>query len=381
MKLAPLTRGKSARSTLYVRLVMRFAARHVLGAAAAGFDLAVRRAMLASPGGIKRAATLRHEVRLSLLARLAKRYVKTGAGEHFFAEAPRIRPIMDVRATRPDGSRVVDVSWPSNYVTFLPEVQEEYDRYVENRTATARLVASAQPRPVAILIHGYLGGMHRTERRVWPMSFWRRLGMDVALFVLPFHGRRAERRFGGKPPFPGADPRITNEGFRQAMRDLQAFVAWLLERGHPQVGVMGMSLGGFSTALAATLESRLAFAIPIIPLASIAATARQNRHLGSTPEEEEAEYRALDAVYRVTSPLHRPPAIAPNRMLIVAGEADRITPIEHAQNLAAHFHCRLETMPGGHLMQFGRGERFRSIGRFLNEIGVVSRGARPRETK
>lgn len=360
---------------------MRFAARHVLGAAAAGFDIAVRRAMLASPGGIKRASTLRHEVRLSLLARLAKRYVKTGAGEQFFAKPPRIRPATDVRATRPDGSRVLDVSWPSEYETFLPEVQEEYDRYVENRTATARLVAHAEPRPVAILIHGYLGGMHRTERRVWPMSFWRRLGMDVALFVLPFHGRRAERRFGSKPPFPGADPRITNEGFRQAMRDLQGFVGWLVERGHPHVGVMGMSLGGFSTALAATLETRLAFAIPIIPLASIAATARQNGHLGTTPEEEEAQYRALDAVYRVTSPLHRTPVVPPNRMLIIAGAADRITPMAHAQNLAAHFHCRLETMPGGHLMQFGRGERFRSIGRFLNEIGVVSRGARPGETK
>lgn len=360
---------------------MRFAARRVLGAAAAGFDTAVRRAMLARPGGMRRANTLRHEVRLSLLARLAKRYEKTGAGEHFFADPPRIAPSRDVRLRREDGSGVIDISWPSEYRTFLPEVQEEYDLYVENRTATARLVAHADPRPVTILIHGYLGGMHRAERRVWPMRFWRRLGMDVALFVLPFHGRRAQRGFGTKPPFPGADPRMTNEGFRQAMRDFQGLVGWLIERGHPKIGVMGMSLGGFSTALAATLEPRLAFAIPIIPLASIAATARQNGHLGRTPEEEEAEYRALDAVYRVTSPLHRDAAIPGSRMMIVAGEADRITPIVHAQNLARHFGCRLETMPGGHLLQFGRGERFRSIGRFLNDLGVVSRGARADETK
>jgi pimeloyl-ACP methyl ester carboxylesterase len=363
------------------RPIMRFGARRVLGAAAAGFDLAVRRAMLASPGGIKRANTLRHEVRVSLLARLAKRYTKTGAGEHFFADAPDIVPAEDVRAVRDDGSRVIDVFWPSNYRTFLPEVQEEYDRYTENRTATARIVVHREPRPILILIHGYLGGMHRAERRVWPMRFWDRLGMDVALFVLPFHGRRAERAFGTKPPFPGADPRITNEGFRQAMRDLQAFVGWLDRRGHPKIGVMGMSLGGFSTSLAATLESRLAFAVPIIPLASIAATARQNGHLGTTPEEEEAQYRALDAVYRVTSPLHRDPVIPPERMMIVAAEADRITPIAHARNLADHFGCRLETMPGGHLMQFGRGERFRSIGRFLTELGVVGADAVHRQTK
>jgi pimeloyl-ACP methyl ester carboxylesterase len=360
---------------------MRLGARRVLGAAAAGFDIAVRHAMLASPGGIKRANTLRHEVRLALLARLAKRYTKTGAGEHFFADAPHIVPGEDVRAVRNDGSRVVDVYWPSNYRTFLPEVQEEYDRYVENRTATARIVVHGEPRPILILIHGYLGGMHRAERRVWPMNFWNRLGMDVALFVLPFHGRRAERAFGTKPPFPGADPRITNEGFRQAMRDFQGFVGWLERRGHPKIGVMGMSLGGFSTSLAATLESRLAFAVPIIPLASIAATARQNGHLGTTPEEEDAQYRALDAVYRVTSPLHRDPVIPPERMMIVAAEADRITPIVHAQNLARHFGCRLETMPGGHLMQFGRGEKFRSIGRFLTDLGVIGADARGGQTK
>ena len=140
---------------------MRRAARCVLGVTAAGFDVAVRRAMLARPGGIKRANSLRHEVRMSLLARLTRRYVKTGAGEHFFADPPHILPTEDVRVTLPDGSRVIDVSWSSNYKAFLPEVEEEYDRYVENRTATARIVVHPAPRPMAILIHGYLGGMHR----------------------------------------------------------------------------------------------------------------------------------------------------------------------------------------------------------------------------
>jgi pimeloyl-ACP methyl ester carboxylesterase len=254
-------------------------------------------------------------------------------------------------------------------------VQEQYDRVEENRIATARLVVHETPRPLAILIHGYLGGVHRMERRIWPLPFLERMGMDVALFVLPFHGPRFHGRIGQLPPFPGAEPRITNEGFRQAMADFRDFVGWASHRGHRQIGVMGMSLGGFSTALAATLEPMLSFAVPIIPLASIADAALLNGHLGVTEQENAGQHRALEAVHRVTSPLHRELAIPSSSVLIVGAEADRITPIENARKLAQHFHCRLETMHGGHLVQFGRNDRFRSIGRFLNELGVVARDA------
>jgi pimeloyl-ACP methyl ester carboxylesterase len=255
----------------------------------------------------------------------------------------------------------------------LPEVQEQYDRYEANRTATARLFLHDEPRPVAVLVHGYLGGAHNMERRLWPMAFLRRMKMDVALFVLPFHGSRADRWFGRLPPFPGAEPRMTNEGFRQSMADLRDFVAFLGERGHEKIGVMGMSLGGYSTALAATLEPRLAFAVPIIPLASIADVALLNGHLGATDHEATAQHKALEAVHMMTSPIHRKLAIAPDTVLIIGAEQDQITPIENARKLATHFHCRLETMHGGHLLQLGRNAKFRSIGRFLNELGVVER--------
>jgi pimeloyl-ACP methyl ester carboxylesterase len=356
-------------------MLIEMSTRRLFGAAAAAVDLAVRHTALARTGGQKNAQALRHEVRIALLHRLRDRYTRLGADERFFRAPRRIAPAESVRLVRPDGVRIIDVSWPSDYETFLPEVQEQYDRVEENGTATARLVVHGEPRPIAILIHGYLGGVHRMERRIWPLPFLERMGMDVALFVLPFHGPRSRGRIGELPPFPGADPRITNEGFRQAMADFRDFVMWLAARGHQKIGVMGMSLGGFSTALAATLETSLAFAVPIIPLASIADAARLNGHLGETPEETAEQHRGLESVHRMTSPLHRDLAISPSSVLIVGAEADRITPIENARKLAQHFRCRLETMHGGHLVQFGRNDRFRSIGRFLNELGVVDSAA------
>src|SRR6516162_9071525 len=114
--------------------------RRLFGAAAAAVDLAVRRTALSRTNGKSHADTLRHEVRIALLHRLKERYRRLGAYESFFREPRRIVPIQDVRLAKSNGMRVVDLHWQSDYRTFLPEVQEQYDAYVENRAATARLV-------------------------------------------------------------------------------------------------------------------------------------------------------------------------------------------------------------------------------------------------
>ena len=298
-----------------------------------------------------------------------KLYDSELARRPFFLEPKPIDPVL--RPVRQNGSvQVVDASWPSGFTPYLEAVSERYLRYAENQVAASRLFLHREPKPVAVLVHGYLGGQYHVEQRAWPVQWLTRIGLDVALFVLPFHGVRG--RVGKRvPPFPGSDPRVTNEGFRQAMLDLRNLIHWLLARGHREVGVMGMSLGGYTSALAATLEPQLAFAIPLIPLTSLADFARDQGRLGSQPEHQHAQHRALDAVHHVVSPLHRPPLIATERILIVGAEADRITPLSHAQRLQWHFKAPLHTWHGGHLLQFGRSEQFRRIGRMLGELGLT----------
>lgn len=354
--------------------VLEKASRALLGGAAAAFDRAVHATAISRPH--KRGPRVRTtEEAVTWLHAVSEQYQEAGADAGFFRDPERITPRERIRKRTLEGQHVIDLSWPSNYEPFLPEIRDSYLRYANNRTAAARLVTQTPPRPVAVLVHGYLGGVHRVERRVWPLDFFRRIGMDVVLFVLPFHGTRAEGQgFGQVPPFPGSDPRVTNEGFRQAMGELRDLVRWLLERGHPQVGVMGMSLGGFTSSLLATVEPELAFAVPIIPLASIADMALRQGRLGDSPERARAVLKALEPIYALTSPLHRPSVIPARSILVIGGERDQITPITHARMLATHFGCRIETWPGGHLLQVGRAEKFRSIGRFLNELGIVERG-------
>jgi pimeloyl-ACP methyl ester carboxylesterase len=267
---------------------------------------------------------------------------------------------------------VFDATWPSHHVPLHPELAPAYHAHTENRTAHARLFLGASagttPRPAVIAIHGYLGGQYRFEERAFPVPWMVRRGFDVAVIVLPFHALRSS---GGPPPFPGADPRFTIEGCRQSVHDLRALIAYLKGRGAPSVGVMGMSLGGYVTSLLATLEPDLSFAIPIIPLASFGDFARDQGRFGRG-ERAADQYRAYEDAMRVVSPLARPGLVPPDRMLILAAAHDRITPKAHAERLAIHLGAPLIVFPGGHLLQFGRGDAFREIGRLWRRLGLGS---------
>ena len=214
-------------------------------------------------------------------------------------------------------------------------------------------------------------GRLAVDERIWPIARLDRLGFDTALVVLPFHGRRSDPSRIGRPEFPGRDPRVANEGFRQVVGEIGELTAWLGREGHPAVGIAGMSLGGYAAALAATALPNLAFLVPIIPLASLADFAFEQGNLSESPELRASEHALLERVYRVASPFTRPPRVAPERVLVLGGKADRITPLSHARRLARHFHAPLAAWHGGHLLQLGRSEGWDRIEEMLKRTGLV----------
>jgi len=348
--------------------VLKRVARRVLGSAAAAVDRAATLAVQAR--NAQRTASvppLGLHQRVEKLSAIAELYPKT-LGDDFFLPLRAIAPMAREAQNEFSAARVVDVSWPSAYEPFLSDVGERYARTAENHAAAARLFLGNEPRPVAVVIHGYMAGQFNVEQRLWPIERFLRSGYDVALFVLPFHGVRADPARRGAPEFPGADPRVTNEGFRQAIADLRNFVQWLKQSGHPQVGVLGMSLGGYTAALLATIETELAFCVPVIPLASLADFAREQGELNPAPATEAQEHALLEQIYRVVSPLDRASRIAPNRTLVVGAKADRITPVVHARRLAVHFGSPLISWHGGHLLQLGRDACFRRVETLLREL-------------
>lgn len=365
--------------------------RRVLGSAVGAVDRAVVVAMqMRGARDRSRADQMSHDERVAALDAIHRAYggdaIIEDAAKYFVVPAEVDPALRALRREAPVGSppvEVFDASWPSPFEPYLEDVATKYLSRIENRTARARLFLAdargAPKRPAVIAIHGYMGGQWMLEEAQWPLAWLARRGLDVALPLLPFHALRGGPRRGA-PPFPSADPRLTNEGFRQAVADIVSLARWLRARGAPHVGVMGMSLGGYTSSLLATVSRDIDFVVPMIPLASIADFAREQGRLG-TGEQADAQHAALERANWVVSPLARPLALPASRALVVAAEHDRITPSAHARRIAAHFGCELVTMPGGHLVQIGRAEAFRGLAAMLEREGIIApRPARSRRT-
>jgi pimeloyl-ACP methyl ester carboxylesterase len=284
---------------------------------------------------------------------------------------PDAARLSERRLGRIGDGEIVDVSWQSRFVP-LQSVHREYLRaWPQNLRANARWFRHPQPRPVILCLHGWSAGRFGFETRAFRVPWLYARGFDVVLFQLPFHGRRGRAGLG-PPPFPSADPIRTHETFAQAIHDLRALIRTLRERGAPAIGAFGKSLGAYTTSLLATTEPNLAFAVPMIPLGSLADLMWESGR--GTPARRAAEEAGISkarftAAFQPTAPLARQPLVAPGRVLVLPGERDEVIPIRHAEWLAEHFDARLEPFPGCHLSG-GREEAFRSLDRFLDELGL-----------
>jgi pimeloyl-ACP methyl ester carboxylesterase len=249
-------------------------------------------------------------------------------------------------------------------------LSEKYLRSQANQTAHARWFRHGSGlRPCVVLIHGYMSGNFAIETRVWPVKRLFASGFDVVLTLLPFHGvRRSEARGYLPPAFPSSDPRFTVEGFRQVVLDHRALFDHMLAGRVASIGVMGMSLGGYSAALLSTLEDALQFSVMLVPLAAIEDVAfRQGRMIGSV-HEQAAQRDALRQAQWPISPFARPARVPSERVMLVAGEADQVTGVEQARRLAQHFSAELSVFHGGHLLQAGREEAFLPVWRMLSKL-------------
>jgi len=250
------------------------------------------------------------------------------------------------------------------------DVPEKYLRAQANRTAHARWFKHtgdrSRPRPCVVLIHGYMAGHYALEERIWQVRRLFDSGLDVMLTVLPLHGpRRAESRGYRPPAFPSSDTRFTIEGFRQVVFDHRALFDYLRSVGVREQGVMGMSLGGYSAGLLATLEPQLRFAVLVVPLAAIEDFAHGSGRMPGSDREQLALRDALQRAQAPISPLSRTSLVPNDRVIVVAGEADLVTGVTHARKLSEHFGAHLSFFHGGHLLHAGREQALVPVWRLL----------------
>jgi pimeloyl-ACP methyl ester carboxylesterase len=314
------------------------------------------------------------DARARMLA-LAEHYTASAAS--FYPTPPAAEVTEREVAPRAGAARVMDLAWPSLYRPSWPGYADELAKYGANATARARLYrGEGSGRPVVICLHGWGAGQPWIDERAFVISYLLRIGLDAVLFQLPFHGERAPvqaRRSGSL--FLTSHLVRTNEAFGQAVFDLRQLAAWLAAGGAPAVGVLGMSLGSYVTALWAGLDRELAFAGALIPAVSMGSLWWSH---GRGSDQQRAAQKAgvsaelLDEVFAVHAPLSRPPLLARERLFIAAALGDRITPPEQARQLWRHWgEPSAVWLKGGHLAQVDRGEAFRALRRWLHSLGLA----------
>jgi pimeloyl-ACP methyl ester carboxylesterase len=307
-------------------------------------------------------------------------------GERFFP-APELPDVaFTPQGDGPLGTQVVDLAFASGYQPFLPAARDAYLAVRENFTAHARWWTSERSRPTIVMLHGWGGGNHWVTERTFAVPYWLRHGYDVVSFQLPFHGARAPKVKGivqSGALFPSPNPLRTNEAFGHAIYDLRALAMFLRARGASAVGAIGMSLGGYTTALWATIHGagQLDFAVAMIPAVSMARL--MWRHGETSPVRKRAMNAGIDEelladAFAIHSPVLRPVALPRERLFVIAGRGDQITPSDHAEELAKHWNVDIHWFEGGHLAQVGSRDALRDVRRKLSALDLPGRVFRQR---
>jgi pimeloyl-ACP methyl ester carboxylesterase len=306
---------------------------------------------------------------------------ESGDPTRFFREPPKNVPVSTRRASftrfRPEDGTCEDLWFESPFTPMNPREREPYMKHAANRIAHARLWRHrGGPRATVLAIHGFSADLYLLNEWFFALPWLYRMGFDICLFTLPFHGRRQTRYsvFSGHGFFAGGINRI-NEAFAQAVLDVRILLDHFDRAlGVTRVGVMGVSLGGFTSALLAAVEPRLRFAIPNVPVASVPDLAHEWEPLGSMIRGALKSYGLSleDArhMLAVSCPLTYRPRIPRERLFVIGGVGDRLAPPKHSRLLWDHWdRCRIHWFPGSHLVHLDRGEYLRQIARFLRDVG------------
>ena len=151
------------------------------------------------------------------------------------------------------------------------------------------------------------------------------------------------------------------------------FMDYLESEGVSKVGVTGISLGGYTSALLASVEDRLEFAIPNVPVVSLADLVLEwfplNLSIKAMLKVTGTSVRDIRHELAVHSALTYQPLLPKERLMVIAGAGDRLAPPKHARLLWDHWdRPRIHWFPGNHLVHLDKGKYLKEMAGFMRKI-------------
>jgi dienelactone hydrolase len=292
----------------------------------------------------------------------------------------RSPPAPDGPSFRPSRVRGLDFEHMRFESGWEPDPEEpgrvRWLSYSANRRAHAWVLRHTDAsRPWMVCIHGFQLGFPAVDMGAFRAGWLHhKLGLNVVLPVLPLHGpRKAGRRSGDG--FLVGDFMQTIHAEAQAMWDIRSILSWIRAQGGRRIGVHGLSLGGYNTALLACLDDELAFAMPGIPLTDVTRAVWRhgpNQYI-RVFEHVGLGYDDVHAVLRVISPLALEPKVPKERRYLYGAVADRLVPPDQVRDLWRHWdRPRIVWYQGGHVTFRAHDSVDRLVRSALCESGFAS---------
>jgi cephalosporin-C deacetylase-like acetyl esterase len=211
-------------------------------------------------------------------------------------------------------------------VTFPSPVKTPHER---NNTVHAEYYRPKQEgkRPAVIVLH-ILGGDFTLSR-----LFCHSLNQSgtAALFVkMPYYGPRREP--GVRRRMIAEDPQETVEGMTQAVLDIRRAAAFLASRDEidpEQIGILGVSLGGITAALAAEAEPRINNVCLLLAGGDFPRIAAESREFAKQREAFKRSGKDGDEFNRIIrqiDPLRYAELLKNRRMLMLNAKDDEVIP-------------------------------------------------------
>lgn len=266
------------------------------------------------------------------------------------------------------------LAFDSPFEAVNPALRSFWKTLDRNNVAHAQHWRHADgPRPTLCVIHGFLASPYLLNGLFLQLPWFYQAGFDILLYTLPFHGARASRLspFSGHGFFSHGLTGVA-EAMAQAVHDFRIFVDYLESTGVEQIGVTGISLGGYTTSLIGSVDDRMKVVMPNVPVVDIGALVQQ-WFPASTVVEAGLNWGGIDreisdGSLAYSSALNYQPLVPKERRLIITGLGDRLAPPEQSLRLWRHWdRPAMHWFPGNHLLHVSQPDYLRRMTHFLRD--------------
>ncbi len=303
-------------------------------------------------------------------------YMDNGYVDHpetFFTLSEHLSPYTICQETPYRDGRYQIISFPSGYETKNPLIRDRYDSYKENKTGyLVRWTHGDAGRKTVLCLHGYMLGEPMQAHRMFKIRKLFEMGLDVALYITPFHWKRSPAFKALRGIFLQPDNvTMTCECFGQAMDDLNQTVRILEDLGTDAVGMIGASLGGYNASLYSCLTDRVSFAAMMVPAVNFSKPFGPDTVKMSFQIDHDLKEK-INRVWELHSPVNLMPKIPKENIIFIASRGDKLCPFENVLRICEKWNWpQYRFLTGGHWLIFNEKERGRVWYSFLKEMGFV----------